>query len=151
MRRAFAALVCLIAAGAPGAVLALPPPLTDDELETQRGGFVMADGFVFDFAADLRTFIDGQLALESQLSLSDGALSRVNAFATPDNATTVLHDFSDGQLLNVLINSANDRTFRQELNLSLTLPGFTDVQKGFDAARLGINLADQVRAVSGLR
>jgi phospholipase/lecithinase/hemolysin len=150
MKRLIALLACAVAM-TPAAALALPPPLDDSELESQRGGFVMASGLTFDFAADLKTFIDGQLALESQLSLADGMLSQVNAFSTPDNATTVLHQFSDGQLLNVLINTANDRTFRQELNLQLTLPGFGDVQKGMDAARLGLNLVDQVRAVTGLR
>jgi hypothetical protein len=37
-------------------------------LADQRGGFLVADGIAFDFAAKMQTFIDGQLALETTMT-----------------------------------------------------------------------------------
>jgi hypothetical protein len=144
--------------------------LDDATLAQSRGGFVMVDGITLDFAAELRTFIDGELALSTKFSLDptsigqkispiDLALLTAGGIRldpgsgqlaiTPDGATAILHSVGKGQISNVLINSASDKTFRQELNLTLTLPGFEITQRGLDASRMGSDLAGQVAQFTG--
>jgi hypothetical protein len=38
------------------------------EMEDMRGGFIVADGITIDFGAVVRTYVDGALALETQLT-----------------------------------------------------------------------------------
>jgi hypothetical protein len=167
---AFAAGVLLSLAPVHARAANLGPKIDDGELETLRGGFVVIDGLTLDFAADLSTFVDGQLALQTRLRLdgaaltagmlSPGQLSAITAggirfdpasgrvFLSPDGATAVMHQV-DGGLANVLVNTADNRRLRQELNLTLTLPGFEQVQRGLDAGRLSRQITDQVELFTG--
>lgn len=47
------------------------PALAADELQALRGGFEIA-GLKFDFAAELRTYLDGRLALETLITYTQG-------------------------------------------------------------------------------
>jgi len=59
------------------------PALTADELQTLRGGFEFA-GLKFDFAAQLRTFVDGRLTLETLITYTDsGMLSQHQSTLPP--------------------------------------------------------------------
>jgi len=65
-------------AGPPAQVRADTPrePLSAAELAGLRGGFLVADGVKLDFAAQVRTFVDGALALETSLAWTpQGAVS----------------------------------------------------------------------------
>ncbi|MBN9319890.1 MAG: hypothetical protein BGN86_10515 [Caulobacterales bacterium 68-7] len=146
--------------------------VSEAALDDMRGGFNL-NGLNIGFGVDLRSFVDGALVMESRLTmdpqqagatvqnvasqmLTPQALAdigaRVNAglsgagmsfgAATPDGIT-VLHHLGDGQLSNVLINTADNRDLRQEIAITLTLPGFGDTQAGMEAARLGQDLASQ--------
>ena len=127
----------------------MPAALDDNELAEQRGGFVMVGGLTFDFAAQLTTFIDGRLALESHLNLS-GPSDPSRLVMLPDG-TEILHQFDGQSLTNILVNRADNRDLRQDLNVTLTLPGFANVQTHYDAIRLGSDLVGQIRAISGMR
>jgi hypothetical protein len=128
----------------------LPAPLDDAELAGQRGGFVTAAGLTFDFAAQLTTFVDGQLALESRLNLQTGGFETSQSLVQLDGAE-IVHRFDGQSLANILINSASDRSFRQDLDLTLTLPGFAAVQQRYDVIRLGADLAEQIGVMRNLR
>lgn len=96
VRRKLFALTVMAAAGS-GATGAEPLPTTADddfpnlpalaaeELRTLRGGFEFA-GLKFDFAAQLRTYVDGRLALETLISYTgSGAVTQHRPMAQPNN------------------------------------------------------------------
>lgn len=63
------------------------PALSVDELQTLRGGFEFA-GLKFDFAAQLRTFVDGRLALETLITYTDtGMVAQHQPALSPGTAT----------------------------------------------------------------
>jgi len=63
------------------------PTLAADELQALRGGFEFA-GLKFDFAAQLRTFVDGRLALETLITYTDsGMVSQQQPALAPGTAT----------------------------------------------------------------
>lgn len=60
--------------------------------------------------------------------------------------TTVVHNVTDGALQNIVINSANDRNLRQEIAVTLEIPGFELMQAGFITDRLGLTFLDDMSA-----
>lgn len=66
-------------------------PVADAVLEEQRGGFLVANGVAFDFGAVMRTFVDGQLALETTLTWTQaGAITQQTAYsAVPVSTSTI--------------------------------------------------------------
>jgi hypothetical protein len=147
--------------------------VSDQTLDTLRGGF-QVEGFSIGFGADIRSFVDGELVLQSRLTvnpdqssatfssgdvLSAQALSDLTGKAGLGGTTfgastadgvTVFHNLGGGQLSNVLINTSDNRDFRQDLAITLTLPGFEGVQAGMNAARLGQDLAAESSQFAGL-
>jgi hypothetical protein len=136
---------------------------TTDEttLADQRGGFLVADGIAFNFAAKMQTFIDGQLALETTMTwtpegnqveqtaygdmvltqmsnvqsllsesnrsllntgLSTGLSTGAGLYVGGNGQTVLLQQAVNGGLQNVLLNTADGQTIRQDLNLNITLP-----------------------------
>ncbi len=122
-------------------------------LADQRGGFLVADGIAFNFAAKMQTFIDGQLALEttmtwtptgkqveqtaygdlvltqmsniqSMLSESNSALlsTGTGLYVGGNGQTVLIQQAVNGGLQNVLLNTADGQTIRQDLALNITLP-----------------------------
>lgn len=149
MRRWLAALASMAVCCA-GPTLAATP-LADEEMADMRGGYISAAGIAFDFAADMKTFVDGELALQTSLNSVDGIIGANQQLTLPGGMTTILHRMDDGQLSNILINSDDNRNFRQELNVTLTLPGFADMQRGFESLRIGRDLTEQIGVISALR
>lgn len=45
-----------------------PQPLSDDELSDLRGGFITTNGFTFGFGVVIRTYVNEQLALKTQMT-----------------------------------------------------------------------------------
>lgn len=132
-------------------------PLADAELGDLRGGILFAGGIAFDFGAVVRTTIDGQPALETRLTWTpDGMLiedlSALQGMALPglngfgldlsdaSGTTLVGHRLLDGELQGFIINSGDNRNIRQDLEISLTLPGFDQVQRNMLDARLGMHI-----------
>jgi hypothetical protein len=150
MTRRSAALGVLMLALSAGPVAAVTP-LADEDLADMRGGYINAAGIAFDFAADMKTFVDGELALQTTLSSATGMLGTSQQVTLPGGMTTIMHRIDDGQLSNILINSASNQDFRQELNVTLTLPGFLETQRGFESLRIGRDLTEQIGVLRGLR
>lgn len=148
-------------------------PLDDVQLDGQRGGLRTPTGVEFGFGAVVRTYVDGALALESQLTWTDqGAVRSLDARAAgaapasvpgitlPDGAktwsgvilpgdggaTAVLHDLDAGTVNNIILNTANNRNIRQETLVTLNLPSLDQVQKDAIAAQLTMRLSDAVGA-----
>lgn len=153
-------------------------PLADDQLQAYRAGFSILDGQELTFSASVRSYLDGALVLESQLVWSNAgqapqeAQTRAlppevlaslsaqgidmptlteggSAFISPDGRTLFLHYADGGQLSNILLNTGDGRTLRQEIDVNLDLPGFEATQAGMREALAIRALADDIRL--GLR
>jgi hypothetical protein len=59
-----------LAAAAPAAAQD-GPPVSEQVLAEARGGFLTVDGLKFDFGLVTRSYLDGNLALESRLTVTD--------------------------------------------------------------------------------
>ena len=133
------------------------PRLTEAELAEQRGGILTPNGFEVGFGATVRTFVDGKLALETRLTWTDhgarterigdaggaglgpGSWTGVIAGAS-GGETRVLHDFSASRIASVVVNTADNRTIRQETDIQLTLPQLPQLQAEIAVSRMASNL-----------
>jgi hypothetical protein len=144
---------------------------SESELAEARGGFVTADGVSFDLGAVITTYQDGQLALMSQLTwtpqgpvvthsaadaysvAAQAAADRVAqggiAVTDASGATSILHDISGASLRSLLVTSASDTAFLQDIQVTITLPGFEAMQAGFALDRLGLQLGAEINAALG--
>jgi hypothetical protein len=176
VRRRLFALALLAAALAPIGALADgapspsgPVPLSDEELDTYRGGYSPAPNLDYQFGAVLRTFVDGQLALETNINLNQSGVASIQqtpgqgvtpgttagaidlagatggVFSTP-GGTTLIQNISNGQLTNVILNTASNHTFNQQTEVTLILPGFADVQSQILRNLTGLRLSMDVGA-----
>jgi hypothetical protein len=64
-----------------------------------------------------------------------------------DGVTALVHNITQGALQNIIVNSATGRDLRQEIDLTLTLPGFEAVQQSLQLERIGIRLDADLRGV----
>ncbi len=156
--------------------------LTDTELERVRGGYLSANGITFGFGASVSTYVDGSLALQTRLTATDdGLLQSQVAGAAPGaipfdaaaaqaaglagligqgvvlggqgGATTIVHNLTGDQILNVVVNGASNRTITQNTAVTLTLPAFNQLQQSAAAQQLNASLlsAVGVGAVGAIR
>lgn len=146
----------------------------DEELEQARGGVLLAGNVAFEFGAVVRTFENGALSLQTSMNwtpdgmqidrtLGDGVtqLSDVelaNAAGLGDlfrtaGGTVVAHSGADGQLMNMLLNTQSDQSLRQEMEITLRLPGFEGDQAAMVRQITGLRIADDLAgsAVASLR
>jgi hypothetical protein len=153
----------------PHLALAQPPAapaMSDADLGRQRAGVATPFGFDIGFGAQVRTYVDGTLALESRLTWTkDGALiEHTSGPSAPGLAamsggpwttvvsgaaggsTTVLHDLSPDRIGSLVLNTASNRTIRQETNITLTLPQLPDLQRQMAAERTASMLQGAVSA-----
>ena len=124
---------------------------------TLRGGLLFADGIAFEFGATVRTTIDGQPALETRLTwtqdgalvedmsaLVGGPLPEFDGFGlsiTDASGTTLVgHRLLAGELQGFIINTGDNRNIRQEMDVTLTLPGFELTQRDMMTDRLGFRI-----------
>jgi hypothetical protein len=148
-------LIALLAL-ASGASAAEPPaPLAESALAQVRGGYFTAEGISFDFGAEVRTFVDDKLALESRLSLGDAGLAATHAAGAglsigadglltlpgEGGATRVLHALGGDQLASVVLNTASNRDIRQDTALTVVVPGLDALQQQISLQRLGAQLS----------
>jgi len=166
-------LSCLIAAmvamtAPPLLALAEEPAasLTDEELDGQRGGLQTPLGFDIGFGASVKTFVDGTLALETRISWTDmgvqseqvvnelgsitGAPVRLGALndgalnSLTSGSTTVIHDLTMDRIASLIINTADNRTIRQQTDITLVLPQLMEFQQRIAADRLSSSLSSSV-------
>jgi hypothetical protein len=163
--RVLAVCVALLATPNPAlpqeAVLDGLTPLADEELAGLRGGLLFAGGIAFDFGAVVRTTIDGQPALETRLTwtpdgvmiedlsvLAGGPIPEFGGFgltiADATGMTLVGHRLLDGELQGFIINTGDNRNIRQELDVTLTLPGFEAIQQDMLTDSLGFRIGTDV-------
>ena len=153
--------------------------LTDTELADLRGGFLVAAGVTFDFGAVVRTYVDGQLALESRLTWSEtgattqqvsgnipGSLDLASAhdqalaagldlralqqgqgilLSDASGATALVQNIQGG-VQNLIINNADGRDLRQEVEITLTLPNLETLQRQYSVDRLGSAIGQDINA-----
>jgi hypothetical protein len=153
-----------------------PRPLPEVELNDLRGGYLSAAGIVFDFGAVVRTYIDGRMALESRLTwteagaltshtpgvgLSDAALAGVDLagldlsgldggqgliLSNGQGATALIHQLDGGRIQNLIVNNADGRDFRQEIEIDLALPQLDMIQGAAGIDRLGAQINQDLNA-----
>lgn len=156
---AVAALLTLFCASG-GRAQTWPSAMTDADLGRVRGGYVSADGVTFAFAVALQTFVNGQLALASTLTVDNpgaaaygttGTASSSFAGAPPavsltlaGGATTLLQQFTPLGAQNVIATSASNRTVVQNVNVGLALSGFQENQAAYALHGVVTNLGAQV-------
>lgn len=63
--------------------------------------------------------------------------------------TALVHNLTDGALQNIIINNATGRDLAQEIDVTLTLPGFEFVQGQLTTELFGIHLADDMNVFIG--
>lgn len=132
-------------------------PLADSELGDLRGGLFVVEGIAFDFGAVVRTTIDGQPALETRLTwtpngmviedlsaLTAGTLPGIGGWGVDlsdaSGMTLVGHRLLGGELQGFILNSGDGRNISQDMEITLTLPGFDAVQQGMLTDRLGMRI-----------
>lgn len=161
--------------GAPIVVdpLKVPDPyaMSLDELESSRGGLMTPWGLEIGFGAVVRTFVDGTLTLESQLTWTpDGPVrTYVTGQPTPDlaaaaaaqglhvapgseglliagagGATVVLHELGDRRVAGFVLNNADNRNIRQDTEITLNLPELQTLQQVFNTQALSARLQDSL-------
>ena len=147
--------------------------IDDRELDLVRGGYLTAAGITFGFGASVTTLVDGALALQSTLTVTDGGaiLSQrvgqetVIAPLTPataaaagfaglqgagviakgsSGASAIVQSLNGSQVLNLLLNTANGRTIAQNTAVTLTLPNFPELQRNVAAQQISTNLLSAV-------
>ncbi len=145
------ALAAICACASPRAATAAPDrnrlAISDEELGDLRGGFLDANGLAFDFGARVRTFVNGALALQTELvwtpagalsttSLSDEvagitgpagatigqALSDAAASAGFTTGAVVVQRVQNGLPQNFVFNAASNQNIRQEIDVTITMP-----------------------------
>jgi hypothetical protein len=129
---------------------AAPPvgtPLSDTQLAEQRGGLQTPFGFDVGFGASVRTYVDGELVLETRLTWTDQGVQTERIIGAGEavagspgsftvtfpgatgGATEVRQDLSANRIANVVLNTANGRTIRQDTDITLVVPQLADLQR----------------------
>ena len=128
-------------------------PLTPAELERERGGYLSVGGLSFDFGATVSTYVDGKLALQTGLTLSDATtlarqtgMGQIGGTMTANlpgdsGSTQLLQLASPSQLSNVVLNTASNRIISQNTSVTLTIPGLSALQGQYALQRLGAQLS----------
>ncbi len=154
-----------------------PAPLTDDELDAQRGGFETPTGVNFSFGAVVDTYVDGKLALQTQLTLTPqgaqqtttGTISsglaaeaaragiQLNANAQgafipgTNGGTVVLNSANGNQIVNTVLNTADNRNISQTTTVNIGITNLAQYQAQANVAQLALQLQNSVATAAGLR
>jgi hypothetical protein len=164
---AFAVLAGLfMSAWSPIAASAAETLLTDDELADQRGGLRTPSGLEIGFAASLKTLIDGRLVLATQLTWTDRGVQTQHIAGSADvtaspggftatvpgqtgGATQVVQTLSADRITSVVLNTASNRTIRQDTDITLIVPQLAGLLHQVVGDRLAASL--QSALASALR
>ena len=153
--------------------------MTDEDMDTHRGGFEIA-GLNINFGATVTTLVNGIPALVTTLTWTDvGAfveetvgelgqniagmtaeqraalgldgLENAGGVVIDDEAgvTALVHNITEGSLQNIIINNATGRDLSQQIDVTLTLPGFELIQESLALERFGLHLTDDLNLLIG--
>lgn len=154
-------LLLITAAG--GALAASPAfareRMSDAQMNDQRAGFVTPMGFEVGLGASIRTYVDGNLAVETHLTWTEEGLIRevVAGQETPDakaaaaklgldltgdwqgliiehqdgGVSAALTSITSDRVVNLLNNSASDQDLRLETEINVVIPGLENLQQQF--------------------
>lgn len=88
---------------------------------------------------------------EQITALGLNGLSNPGGVIIDDEAgvTALVHNVTEGSIQNIIINSATGRDLAQQVDVTLTLPGFALVQSALVSELFGIHLADDLRGPGG--
>lgn len=140
--------------------------LTDEELADERGGIKLPTGLEVGFGASVRTFVDGALVLETRLVWTDqgavqsqtpsaigpggqgvtlsGGAESLPGVVVPGvgGSTAVLHELDAARIANIVVNTANNRNIRQEVQIDLTIPELSQFQQSALQGRANAQVLD---------
>ena len=154
-----------------------PPPLSDEQLDEQRGGLRTPTGVEFGFGAVVDTYVDGQLTLHSQLTWTPtgavqtnsgpltadlGAAAAAAGIKLPPGATgtflpgtnggtVVLNSVNPNQVVNTVVNTADNRDIRQNTTINLSIPNLGQYQSAANAVQMALKLQDGITGAIGVR
>ncbi|MFZ2029407.1 MAG: hypothetical protein WAU68_03785 [Vitreimonas sp.] len=83
----------------------------------------------------------------SALGLDGSAGSNGVAITDANGVTALVHTVTGGALQNIIINDASNRDIRQDIDVTLTLPGFDAIQNAIGLQQFGLRLGDDLRSV----
>ncbi len=158
------------------AVVADPAPMSDTDLDDQRGGMSTPSGVQFFFGAVVSTYIDGQLALQTQLTWTDqgvvqtsqgnmasdlaaqAAAGGIHLSANASGAyvpgtnggTVVLNSVDPGQIANAVLNTADNRNITQNTAITLTIPNLAQYQADAAAVQNAMKIQDSIDRAVGI-
>lgn len=89
------------------------------------------------------------LSPEQREALGVDGLGGASGIVIDDEAgmTALVHNIAEGALQNIIINSATGRDLEQDIDVTLTLPGFDAIQDSLVLERFGIRIADDMQGV----
>ena len=125
--------------------------VSDEELSTQRGGFITMGGMLIEFGLTTRTLVDGvaqndiSINSENLQQITPDALRQVTQIGGGNNVGTLDALANNPGLLNVIQNSSNDKLIQNLSNLDI---GVSNVATFKDQALTAIV---DFQAVSALR
>ena len=160
--------LALVALPAPAFAEDLPQRLSDEEMAAARGGFTVA-GMEISLGAEMRTYLDGQLAMKTIVNWNDdgptsdqwvspylqpatasalagGLAMNVNdqpVFLANDGQTALLQRI-DGRLQNLTFNTASGIDLRQEADISIAVSNYQAFQNAMAPSILMSGLADAI-------
>jgi hypothetical protein len=131
-------------------VLAEATPLSSEEMQDLRGGFIDPTGMIYNFSVNVKTALDGSEVFTRSLNVSPSGpggqfqattnanlmpqnfpsnvsvsmIGNGNGVAVTDAAgqrTTILNETASGAPASIILNTHDDRNIAQTVNLTLTL------------------------------
>jgi hypothetical protein len=107
--------------------------VSDDELDTLRGGFMLANGMNVEFSIDKVITLNGQVAFTSSFTLPDGVplfqngLNNISPFLNASPIGSIIQNNLDSQTISTIntINLQLSHINHPHLNIGATL--FTDI------------------------
>ena len=65
-----------------------------------------------------------------------------------DGITAFVHNVTDGTLQNILVNTATGQDIDQNIDVTLTLPGFEYIQEQLTLERFGMQISDDLQSIA---
>ena len=142
--------------------------MDDADMAEARGG-IRVNGIDVGFGAVITTYANGVRALETRLTWTDtgpivtealGNLGQRLDSLSPeqraqlglegvtggvviddaDGVTALAHNITKGSLQNIIVNNASGRDLAQDVDVTITLPSFAEVQHGFTNELFGLRV-----------
>jgi hypothetical protein len=92
----------------------------------------------------------GSLTSEQLAALGLAAFEGMNGLVLNGEGgiTAFVHNVTNGTLQNILVNTANGQDIEQDVDITLTLPGFEAIQSQFAMERFGMQISDDLQSVA---